>query len=75
MSYDGSATKRSTVEVRSNPLAEREKPRVINKNDQPPLPSPANDWPKLANGKPDFDQMTASQRNAYHSGRLKRTYG
>lgn len=27
------------------------------------------DWPKLANGKPDFEQMTTAQRLAYFTSR------
>ena len=76
MSYDGSATKRATVEVRNNPLAEAGTRNAERGNEQQPHPSPAaSNWPKLANGKPDFDQMSVAQRTAYHSGRLKRTFG
>jgi hypothetical protein len=71
MSYDGSATKRSTVEVRNNPLARNEGETA---NPQSPIPNPS-DWPKRADGKPDFDRMTAAQRVAYHDWRLKRTFG
>ncbi len=63
MSYDGSATKRSTGEVRNNPLATA-------KTEKPP-----GGWPQSADGKPDFDKMTAAERVAYHDGRLKRTFG
>jgi len=63
MSYDGSATKRATVEVRNNPLAS------ARSNSQ----SPMRDWPKHADGSPDFDQMNPAQRHAYHQARLNRT--
>ena len=33
------------------------------------------DWPKLPDGKPDFNKMTSSQRQAYDAARLKRIYG
>src|SRR5882672_6046429 len=48
MSYDGSANKRSTVEVKNNPLQNEEtrNSKLETRN--------AGDWPKLANGKPDF---------------------
>jgi hypothetical protein len=59
MSYDGSATKRSTIEVRNNPLAKTKTESAV----------PAGDWPKLANGNPDFEQMTAAQRLAYFTSR------
>jgi hypothetical protein len=76
MSYDGSATKRATVEVRNSPLAESVKPKVEGGKDQQPVSASASgDWPKLADGKPDFDLMSAAERTAYHSGRLKRTFG
>ena len=34
-----------------------------------------NGWPKLSNGKPDFNQMTSGQRRVYDAARLKRIYG
>ena len=33
--------------------------------------TPAASWPTKANGGPDFASMTADQRLAYHSARLK----
>ncbi|MEO8427039.1 MAG: hypothetical protein ABI651_08005, partial [Verrucomicrobiota bacterium] len=63
MSYDGSATRRATVEVRSNPLASAPPNRQ--------LPTP--DWPKRADGSPDFDKMNPAQRHVYHQARLDRT--
>ena len=76
MSYDGSATKRATVEVRNNPLA-TVKPAGVAEKKQSLLRSATTlegDWPKLGNGKPDFDQMSAGQRVAYHGWRLNRTF-
>ena len=61
MSYDGSATRRATVEVKNNPLASA--------RSQSQMP----DWPKRADGSPDFDQMNPTQRHAYHQARLNRT--
>ena len=77
MRYDGSATKRSTVEVRNNPLASA-KPAGLKEKSESLLTSAATSnvsWPKLTSGAPDFDQMTAAQRVAYHDWRLKRTFG
>ena len=71
MSYDGSAKKRATVEVRDNPLAAR----TNETQNSMPQTQNAADWPKLADGKPDFEKMNATQRVAYHDGRLKRTFG
>ena len=71
MSYDGSATKRSTVEVRDNPVA-RAAAEVSNQKAQVATdPS----WPRLADGKPDFTSMNSEQRNAYDAARLKRIFG
>ncbi|MBI5772857.1 MAG: hypothetical protein HZA89_03825, partial [Verrucomicrobia bacterium] len=63
MSYDGSATKRATVEVRNNPVAKT--------TSSTPL---AADWPKHSNGSPDFEKMTSKQSAAYHVARLNRRY-
>jgi hypothetical protein len=63
MSYDGSATKRSTVEVRNNPLAKT-------KTETAGQATVAANWPKRANGAPDFDSMTSEQRLAYDRARL-----
>jgi hypothetical protein len=70
MSYDGSATRRATVEVRNHPLAGGTEP--ANRQSQT-----GNDagWPKLPNGRPDFGRMTSGQRQAYDAARLKRIFG
>lgn len=67
MSYDGSAARRATVEVRNNPLA-----NVISAPAQSGSGASNGEWPKLTNGKPDFDRMSTQQRSAYHSARLNR---
>ena len=64
MSYDGSTKKRSTIEVRNNPLA-KTSPRTNGKE------TVASHWPKLANGTPDFESMSSAQRLAYDAARLK----
>lgn len=78
MSYDGSATKRSTVEVRNNPLAGSSRG---NEADNSPtdvrlLTSAATPaWPQLPDGRPDFGKMTSAQRQAYDAARLQRVFG
>jgi hypothetical protein len=64
MSYDGSAKRRSTAEIRDNPVA-RPKPETSGKE------AKATDWPKRADGSPDFERMNSAQRLAYDLARLK----
>ena len=64
MSYDGAPARRSTVEVRNNPLAGSSADATA-----------AADWPKDPDGSPDFKKMTAAQRLAYHRTRLARQFG
>jgi hypothetical protein len=63
MSYDGSAARRATAEIRNNPLAQPK-----------PAPTAAEkaspDWPKRADGSPDFEHMNSAQRLAYDRARL-----
>ncbi len=77
MSYDGSAVRRATVEVRNNPLAQGQTKAAQGSDGQGVVTSTAtnSDWPKLANGQPDFDKMTAQQRTVYHRVRLNRVLG
>ncbi|HMO65758.1 MAG TPA: hypothetical protein PKE47_11170, partial [Verrucomicrobiota bacterium] len=63
-SYDGSASRRATVEVRNNPVAGERKPE-----------GEAGRWPTLPGGRPDFAAMTPAQRQAYDAQRLKRRFG
>jgi hypothetical protein len=65
MSYDGSATKRATVPIRDNPLA----------NNKPAATTTSTDWPKLPDGAPDFAKMTSPQRRAYDIARLAKKFG
>ena len=71
MSYEGSATKRATLEVRGKPLAaaqfEIRNQKSEIRNDE--------GWPKLPNGTADFAKMTSAQRRAYDAVRLKRHFG
>jgi hypothetical protein len=64
MSYDGSAVRRATAEIRNNPLAKPASP-----TEKTPATS-SSDWPKKSDGSPDFDTMTPEQRLAYHQARL-----
>ena len=78
MSYDGSAKKRATVEVTNNPLAANRQGKAPETGSGEALlltSAATTDWPKLTDGKPDFDQMSAAQRTSYHDGRLKRMLG
>ncbi len=54
MSYDGTAVRRATVEIRNNPLAKRI----------------SSEWPTRADGSPDFEKMNSAQRLAYDRARL-----
>ena len=67
MSYDGSAGRRATAEIRNNPLAKR---KTESANSSAQKNSTPKDWPKLANGLPDFENMNSAQRLAYDSFRL-----
>ncbi|HEY0549719.1 MAG TPA: hypothetical protein VGF13_08960 [Verrucomicrobiae bacterium] len=72
MSYDGDSAKRSTVEVRNNPLANRDTASATSRsNDSGPK---NGDWPKLPSGQPDFDKMNSKHRAAYHAARLNRVF-
>jgi hypothetical protein len=79
MSYDGSGTRRATVPVQNNPLATRAKPVEATANAAAPVPTGKSDgngeWPKHANGRPDFERMNSAQRRAYDLFRLTRKFG
>jgi hypothetical protein len=66
MSYDGAAVARSSVNIRDNPLAPSKRAAPAN--------GAAGDWPKRADGSPDFDRMTSAQRTAYDKARLSRKF-
>ena len=77
MSYDSSAARRATEEVRNNPLADRKPAEPREKSDRA-LTSAATanaDWAKLSDGAPDFSRMTSAQRRTYDLWRLTRKFG
>ena len=53
---------KTIVTMLANPMAKR----------KPKASKPDAVWPTKANGRPDFASMTADQRLAYHTARLKR---
>jgi len=67
MDYDGTATRRAVVEIRNNPLARAEGEPA---NPSAPDQLAAKDWPKQADGSPDFARMNSAQRLAYDASRL-----
>jgi hypothetical protein len=69
MSYEGAGARRTTVEVRSNPLQTDLPSASVTAN------SISGDWPKLATGAPDFSRMNPIQRLAYDQARLSRKFG
>lgn len=69
MSYDGSAARRATVEVQNNPLATARSETV--QVGRALTSAATGDWPKLANGAPDFAKMNSQQRLAYDRARLQ----
>lgn len=87
MSYDGNAVRRATAEVRKNPLASSNPSRSTenpkpNGQDDPSAPRSSakkkgtiEDWPKRADGSPDFAKMNSTQRQAFDSARLTKKFG
>ena len=74
MSYDGQAPKRKTV-MPSAPIPAA-KPESESADSSPAMSSSgASDWPRKDDGRPDFAQMTSTQRRSYDQSRLKRTFG
>ncbi len=76
MSY-GQGGAGTAVEVRANPLAQS-KPHLELRGSQglPPAATPVEgDWPREADGAPDFAKMNSAQRRAYDHWRLNRKFG
>lgn len=74
MSYDGSATRRATAEIRDNPLAAN-KSKTATPETAVVKNEGATSWPKTSSGSPDFDKMTSAQRHAYDVDRLAKRFG
>ena len=72
MSYDGSAARRASGEVRNNLLA-TSGPRADSQSTI--ADSQGADWPKRADGTPDFERMTPQHRRAFDVARLNRKFG
>ncbi len=71
MSYNSNSS-RSSVSVQNNPLA-----RTVGSPTQvvQSRSGTNGEWPKRADGSPDFSQMTSGQRINYDQQRLKRIFG
>jgi hypothetical protein len=80
MSYDGSAKRRSTAEVRDNPLASKTPavpaavPESTGTTGNQPASADAG-WPTGPRGEPDFARMNSAQRIQYDRFRLTRKFG
>jgi hypothetical protein len=73
MSYDGSAARRASAEIRNNPLG-----GASLRGGREPARAAMGDgeaWPVLGSGEPDFQRMSSIQRQAYDAWRLKRKFG
>ena len=68
MSYDGSNSRRSTITVPASPALQTSETT-------PALPSRNGTWPKLSNGRPDFERMNKEERRAYDQHRLAKKFG
>src|SRR5262245_24951862 len=65
MSYDGSAARRATAEVRNNPVARTGNTAEPETGSRGTTPATAPSWPHLADGRPDFAKMNSAERQAY----------
>jgi hypothetical protein len=82
MSYDSTASRRSTATIQNNPLAAS---AVRGSSAAPSQPATADatqtvassptDWPRRQDGSPDFTRMNSIQRQAYDQARLTRRFG
>jgi hypothetical protein len=79
MSYDGAATRRTTVAVNGTRAASSTSSTSTPATPAPATTTngsaPATDWPTLSNGAPDFGSMNGLQRRAYDLHRLSRKFG
>jgi hypothetical protein len=72
MSYERDGANRGIVTLRQNPLADA-RSAVAAKPGSPN--GHATAWPTRADGSPDFDKMSSTQRGAYDLSRLTKKYG
>jgi hypothetical protein len=72
MSYESDGANRGIVTLRQNPLADA-RSAVAAKPGSPN--GHATAWPTRADGSPDFDKMSSTQRGAYDLSRLTKKYG
>jgi hypothetical protein len=70
MSYDGSAGRRATS-LTSAQTVNSQSSRTTRASSFGSRPQPATDWPKRADGSPDFVNMTSAQRLAYDRWRMR----
>jgi hypothetical protein len=75
MSYDGSASRGPTVDVRGNSRAQSKTAAKAGRSEFPDATPGRADWPKCPDGTPDFTNMTSAQRLAYDAGRLGQKFG
>jgi hypothetical protein len=75
MSYDAGAARRATAGVRGNSLSRSETTLRAGDARRPSATPQRLDWPKHADGSPDFASMTSAQRRSYDQDRLGRKYG
>lgn len=82
MSYDGSAARHATVEVRNNPLASATRARATAEvstrssgSSNGEVHGDTDAWPVLPGGRPDFGRMKSNQRQAYDAWRLAKKFG
>ncbi len=69
MSYEGGGSRRSAIQVPSDPSATTTRLVTGTAN-----AVGGKTWPKLANGTPDFAQMDSAQRQSYDRERLGRKF-
>ena len=74
MSYDGSAKRRATADIRNNPLS-RPTGSDSSQTAATATATGPGKWPVLSDGSPDFAKMSSGDRQAYDAWRLKRLFG
>jgi hypothetical protein len=76
MSYEGNSTSRATVTVNKPvPQSSRAAPDFPSSDSRLQSQAGNGEWPKDADGRPDFGKMNSQQRGAYDLHRLTRKFG